>query len=646
MSKPKNIKEPKNPTEFPTAEELKAIMNPYKPGKIDELIGDPETYPGLAQPYSQEYIEELLNSDKVKNLVKWLKNVPHDELPALDDVIAYPNNDNQYMHIPGQRNIEKWMQAIKDLLISQQNKVDNKSALAQVTAGWNPVEVSDFIHWFRYYQEGAHLKYKYAQSYFYGNADIGYLIPNKSNVTKEQPPVKQDIDFAKEDVNSVAETRGIIEKQRSKIIGRLDSAEKLLRSNEGQMFSGKEFESLLEAIYDLKKKIQLINKKSLSTRLYEDLIVRQANVLNKNGFVKAANILYSVAQDQSGKDEDLKMESSPQPAIKPAAKPVDATKPGGITNAPPTASPAPPGQGSGAIGGLPASIPGSTAKPGESAPSMPIIPQEAPKSKGINDFFKNLKAPGSTDDSHANDVLEVEDQEELLTVEAQLAPDAPPAPPVPAPTPPVPVEDVKPITDAPAIEISEDESAKPENLADPDTTDTKSSFDSKIDVAFQNLKVDDVVAKLEDLAKVFKTREIPRQLSIVDMMLDSLGLASFFPSLSEATNKALESNNYISTRVEDIISKLRGAMVTHDIDLQGTEVEPNPDVAAIKNKLQSDSDKEKARKELRKEQENKDLEQKSKETPDIEVSEDLEAPTLEAPVAPIVPAKPPAPPVV
>lgn len=640
MSKQKNIKEPKNLEEFPTAEELRAIVNPYTPGKVDELIGDQPKYPGLAQPYSQEEIENLLNSDKIKNLVKWLKDVPHDELPALDDVFAYPNNDNQYMHIPGQRNIDKWMQAIRDLLISQQNKVDNKSALAQVTAGWNPVEVSDFINWFRYYQEGAHLKYKYAQSYFYGNADIGYLIPNKSNVPKEQPtPVKQDIDFAKEDVNSAAETRSIIEKQRSKIIGRLDSAEKLLRSNEGQMFSGKEFESLLEAIYDLKKRIQLINKKSLSTRLYEDLIVRQANVLNKNGFIKAANVLYSVAQDQTG--EDLQMESALQPAIKPVVKPEDGVKPVGVT-APPPASPAPPGQSSGAVGGLPASVPGSTAKPGESAPSAPIIPKEAPQSKGINDFFKNLKAPGSTDDAHANDVLEVEDNEELLTVEAQLAPDAPP----PAPTPVAPVEDVKPPTDAPAIEVSEDEAAKPENLADPDTVDTKSSFDSKIDIAFQNLKVDDVVAKLEDLAKVFKTREIPRQLSIADMMLDSLGLASFFPSLSEATNKALESNNYISTRVEDIIAKLRGAMTTHDIDLKGGEVEANPDVAAIKNKLQSDNDKEKARKELRKEQENQDLEQKTKETPDIEVSEDLEAPAPAVPAAPVKPPVPAAPPAV
>jgi len=634
MSKYKNIKEPKNPEEFPTANEISAIINPYYnvKEKVNELIKDPTEHSSLARPYSQEEIDELLNSTKIKNLVKWLKNVPEDELSALDDVFAYPNNDNQYMHIPGQRNIEKWMQAIRDLLISQQNKIDNKSALSQVTAGWNPVEVRDFINWFRYYQEGAHLKYKFAQSYFYGNADIGYLIPTKSNLPKEEPPTfKQDIDFAKEDVNSAVENKAIIEKQRNKIIGRLDSAEKLLRSHEGQMFSGKEFESLLESIYDLKKRIQLINKRSLSTRLYEDLIVRQANILNKNGFIKAANVLYSVAEEKGG--EDLTMESVQQPAIKPATEPA---KPVTDTKAPPPASPAPPTTGSGAVGGLPANVPGSTAKPAESAPSnTAIIPkaQEESKSKGINDFFKNLKAPGSTDDTHADDVLEVEDHEELLTVEAQLAPE-----PVTETNKPV-ADIAPPPTDTPEIEVSEDE-VKPTPNEKSDNVD-KSTFDSKIDGVFQNLKVDDVVAKLEDLAKVFKTREIPRQLSIADMMLDSLGLASFFPSLSEATNKALESNNYISTRVEDIISKLRGAMATHDIDLKGGEAESRPDVAAIKNKLQSDTDKEKARKELRKQQENEELEQKTKETPDIEVSEDLEAPAT-PPAPATAPAKPPA----
>jgi hypothetical protein len=127
------------------------------------------------------------------------------------------------------------------------------------------------------------------------------------------------------------------------------------------------------------------------------------------------------------------------------------------------------------------------------------------------------------------------------------------------------------------------------------------------------------------------------------MMLDSLGLASFFPSLSEATNKALESNNYISTRVEDIISKLRGAMETKDIDLRGNEQENNPAVQGIKNTLKQNEDKEKARKEQRKQQQNSELDNAQKETPEVEISEDLAVP--EAPIKPPAPKIPPAPPV-
>ena len=92
------------------------------------------------------------------------------------------------------------------------------------------------------------------------------------------------------------EKKQIIEKQRQKIIGRLDSAEKLLRSEEGQIFAGNELEALLDVIYSLKNKIQMVNKISLSTRLYEDMIVREANILVKKGFGNAGTVLRKVAQ--------------------------------------------------------------------------------------------------------------------------------------------------------------------------------------------------------------------------------------------------------------------------------------------------------------------------------------------------------------
>jgi hypothetical protein len=137
---------------------------------------------------------------------------------------------------------------------------------------------------------------------------------------------------------------------------------------------------------------------------------------------------------------------------------------------------------------------------------------------------------------------------------------------------------------------------------------------------------------------------MPRQLGIVDMMLDSLGLASLFPSLSEAQNKALEANNYISTRVDDILAKLRGAMAS----AEKSPVAPAPereDMAGIRGKLQGDQDKEKARKQMRKEQEAAEMEAPAKETPAVEMGE-LGAPPPAAPPPVAPPPAAPRPPVV
>src|SRR5690606_24965231 len=124
-----------------------------------------------------------------------------------------------------------------------------------------------------------------------------FLHVKKDLETPAQPNITgKDIDMAHDAIHSdltQAQKKQIIEKQRSKIIGRLDSAEKLLRSEDGQMFAGKELETLLESIYQLKKKLQMMNKMSMSTRIYDDMIIREANILRKQGFTRASNVMCS-----------------------------------------------------------------------------------------------------------------------------------------------------------------------------------------------------------------------------------------------------------------------------------------------------------------------------------------------------------------
>lgn len=554
---------------------------------------------------------------------------------------AYPNND-VYMYIPGQHDTQKWLQAISDIYRQEKSGQNRITAIRRVTSGWNIMETHDFLNWVRFYEAGDHMKYKFAQLW-YENPDIpNYALHIKKDKMEASAPqvAGPDIDFARNKAQDDADRREIIEKQRNKIIGRLDSAEKLLRSKDGHIFSGKEFETLLEAIYQLKKKIQMVNKISSSTRLYEDMIIRQANVLTKQGFNKAANVLFSVAQTpgQSGEQAEGAPEGGAPAPPSPPADPSGAGNPG-------------------APGGIPSMGPGMPqGAPSSAAPES--IENNTPPPKGIADFLEGLeKSTFSTDDDSEaeDDILEVNDDEkELLVTEAQIAPGAaPPAPeepeslttdPAPAPLDPAPVAapnapaeetpaSVKAPADEEPLEVTEDDiKGTPQEGAN------VSDFDNKIDAVFSNITVADVVAKLEDLAKIFKTREVPRQLGIVDMMLDSLGLASYFPSLSEATNKALESNNYISTRVEDIISKLRGAMGTNTVDLKGGPAKDNPEVAGIKGNLQQSEDKEKQRKQMRKDQEAAELANKGKETPEVEVEEDLAAPPAAAPRPPAPPA--------
>jgi len=534
-------------------------------------------------PYSDQELE--LTPDMESKIEKLLKFFDTDSIPYekfnvdSNDKKAYPNT-NYYMHIPGQHDVSKWMKAIQFIHHLENKGANRVLAIRQATSGWNLIETFDFLNWIKFYGAGEHMKYKYAQLW-YENGSPGYFLHIKKDQPAEPPP-RQDIDFAAAPVVDTAaeEKKNIIEKQRTKLIGRLDSAEKLLRTQDGRLFAGPELETLIDAIYQIKKKIYLVNKVSSSTRLYEDMIIREANILTNKGFSKAGEILFSLAQDKV-------------PAVTP---------------------PAPPAQGQGAAGGLPSTGPG--------APTTP--PDTVNDNSPVDKFLDNLETGNVTtseDNLEVEDVIDVaEVEDELLVTEAQVAP--PPPPPPVAPPPVEPEEKPAPPADEDPLEVTE-EDLKP---AAEKPKSNVSDFDSKVNQVFSNITVSDVVAKLEDLAKVFKTREIPRQLGIIDMMLDSLGIASYFPSLSEATNKALESNNYISTRVEDILSKLRGSMSSNEIDLKGGDSPEKPEVAGIKQKLKSDEDKEKARKQMRKDQETAELEGKKKETPEVEIEEDLGAP--------------------
>lgn len=545
----------------------------------------------VSRPYPKEEIDTIPNLEgKIEKLMEFFgtDGINYDRALSADKV-AYPNYD--YMSIPGQRDTQKWIQTVREIYYKETQGTPRIQAIRNATSSWNIVETFDFLNWLRFYEEGAHLKYKTAQLWYEGNAP-GYFLPVKHE-PKSEPG--RDISLAKDTIEEDAERKRTIEKQRQKLIGRLNSAEKLLCSPEGQIFAGKELETLVEAIYSLKKKIQLINKKSTSIRLYEDMIVREANILCKRGFVAAADVLHSIAQ-----------------------------------NIPLATPPEEPEKGTGTAGGLPSMGPGMPQNPPESAPNdMSALPTA--KSPGISQFLEGLETSKLTTEDElevedVSDVLEVMDAVDGdLIVEAQMAPELE-----------TPIGSPPPVAEEAPLEVSEDDL--------PIEPEQPKNFDHKINDAFSGITIEDIVMKLEDLAKIYKTREIPRQLAIVDMMLDSLGLASFFPSLSEASNKAIESNNYISSRIEDIIAKLRGTMETQNIDLKKDNQKVSPEMEAFKQSLQEQEEQEKNRKQTSR----KGLGAEPSTAPvvpQVEIGEDLgkAAPILtpSPAVAPVAPTAPP-----
>lgn len=587
------------------------------------------------QPYSDEELKLTPEmEDKMKKLMEFFDSHGIDYgkfIPKFYSYIsekkAYPNYD-QYQPIATQHDMQRWMLALKDIHYKQKAGFPYRDAIKNATQGWQKMEIYDFLNWLKFHEEGAHMKYKFAQVW-YENGQPGYFLHIKPDAQKEPEP-KTDgdsVEKASQDAERNEEKRQIIEKQRSKIIGRLDSAEKLLRSQDGQEFAGSELENLMEAIYTLKKKVQLVNKLSVSTRLYEDMIVREGNVLKRNGFSKAANMLYSLAQTPGVGGEAA--QGQPE---------------GGAV--PNTSPPPPPAEPQGAPGGLPATT-----------PAAPVVQTEKPQPLAIRQFIENMNDGNQTESDVTgaeDDELEVKDnEEEIMVTEAQVAPPVAPPPPAaaledvpmtdnppPDRNPPAFIPEAAPKApakgDAPAeeepLEVTEDDI--PPIGGDTPSGGTGTSLDSKLDATFKGVTMEEIVSELEDISTYYKVREMPRRLARLDMMFDSKGISAYFPSLAEAQNRALDANNYIATRIDDILAKVRGAMASQDMGA----------------KLKQDESKEKQRKQMRKDQENAELEGEKpegeqapgKETPAVELGE-LGAPAAPPPATPPPPAAPAAP---
>src|SRR4029077_12259732 len=144
-------------------------------------------------------------------------------------------------------------------------------------------------------------------------------------------------------------------------------------------------------------------------------------------------------------------------------------------------------------------------------------------------FLDNLEDGGITDlDVNNADEVEIDDDvfldrdirrshKEEFFVEAQMAPDA-----SPVEAPPAATELDTPATEpakAPAVDMTADQVKQ-----GPDVSGVKNDLDALMDSAFATITTQDIIDKLESVSKIFRNREIGRQLAIVDIMMNHIGI--------------------------------------------------------------------------------------------------------------------------
>jgi hypothetical protein len=545
--------------------------------------------------------------------------------------LAYPNYSDQS---PSQSyNLAKWIEAFKNIHLQAHLGHSRQAAIDTLTKDWSNTERFDFLNWMKYYESGDQLKYKTAQqSSFYMSETVpNYYLPNpkvqapspiRSVNDQLQSSAPAAPELPKEDPK--VERQRIIDQQRNKILGRLNSVEKLLNSQNGQIFAGADFERLLGAIYELKRQIALVNKVSLSAQTCVDLIIRQANILRKEGFNDASGFMLKLAQN------------SPSNGLANMGEiPLGGSQP----------------QGQGSLGNnLPLDAL-TQHQPDPTNPQLNVEDKQVPQD-GIPGFLENLEGAGLTlfdkndseDSNEAKDEVDLEDDvlldEEVIPdaeiqVHAQMAPEE------------VPATRKKTTIPAPEKEGEQMHSPSKGQSAIPNTEPKRDNYDDLIDATLGDLKVEHILSKLEDISKIFRNREIARNLAIVDLMLNKLGLAEMFPSLGEITSKTLDSGQYCLTRLEDIISRLHASSHISDIALRPSGEPPTEEARKLKQTLQDGENKEREKKRLRQEMQDNQLAEKVKpeiENPGGEVGEqpasiEAESPAPDATEAP-APKKP------
>lgn len=468
---------------------------------------------------------------------------------------AYPQSGTE-IFIEKPHDLSIWIKAMRYIYAYINKGMDENSAFDLITAKWDTLDKLDFKNWMKYYQTGGAEAYKKAAlektaQYFPAFLDVDDL---KSALPGNQMNFPEENEFERPVINKQtekqkADEQAKLEKEQAAqlikaLLGRLNSAERIAVSEGIAKILGANYENWLRALHELKKEIQVAPFRMAKSALITDLIIRKGNQLYAAGDQKSAKVMYKLAQVAP-------------PPLEPSPEDDKASEP--------TATEMP-------------AEPSLTDIPTPNLSAEPNISPEGNKDDAwVEEFLNGLE--GLVDDK--NDIMDVSASEDLYVSENDLKVFAQEVPQAPVPN------------EKPDLDVVQ-------NIPAPEG--------NKLEQALAGTTVDDVIAKLEAVSNVFKNREVPRQLAMVDIMMDQLGLASYFTELGESISKALEANQYCATRIEDVLGRLKGSVsvpVEHELDLAGEKPgSAEGNAIGLKNKLEQEKQKEDVRKKNREEASN------------------------------------------
>ena len=109
------------------------------------------------------------------------------------------------------------------------------------------------------------------------------------------------------------------------------------------------------------------------------------------------------------------------------------------------------------------------------------------------------------------------------------------------------------------LALAADEAVMPDGVAQPEEVDTMSAQK-------KNEALTKIVEMLNTVSVTLKSRDLIRQIAEIDILLDNLRMASFFPEMQDAQAKLIDAFGYASNKIEDALPKLRGGLMGQQPD--------------------------------------------------------------------------------